>query len=87
VRKSKFSEGQIAFALKQNELGTSVDEVCRKMGISEATFYVWKKKYSGIGLGAAPIAPARGREQEAQADRRGAEPGQSDAAGRCRKKV
>jgi putative transposase len=49
VRKSKFTEDQIAFALKHNELGTSVDEVCRKMGISEATFYVWKKKYSGIG--------------------------------------
>jgi len=49
VKRSKFSEDQIAFALKQNELGTSVDEVCRKMGISEATFYVWKKKYSGIG--------------------------------------
>ena len=40
VKRSKFSEDQIAFALKQNELGTSVDEVCRKMGISEATFYV-----------------------------------------------
>ena len=49
VKRSKFSEDQIAFALKQNELGTSVDEVCRKMSISEATFYVWKKKYSGIG--------------------------------------
>lgn len=49
MRKSKFTEDQIAFALKQNELGISVDEVCRKMGISEATFYVWKKKYSGIG--------------------------------------
>ncbi len=49
MKRSKFTEDQIAFALKQNELGTSVDEVCRKMGISEATFYVWKKKYSGIG--------------------------------------
>jgi putative transposase len=49
VKRSKFTEDQIAFALKQNELGTSVDEVCRKMGISDATFYVWKKKYSGIG--------------------------------------
>ena len=49
VKRSKFTEDQIAFALKQNELGTSVEEVCRKMGISEATFYVWKKKYSGIG--------------------------------------
>jgi putative transposase len=49
VRKSEFTEDQIAFALKQNELGTSVDEVCRKMGINEATLYVWKKKHSGIG--------------------------------------
>jgi len=49
VKRSKFTEDQIAFALKQNELGTSVEEVCRKMGISEATFYVWKKKYSGVG--------------------------------------
>jgi len=35
--------------VEADELGTSVDEVFRKMGISEATFYVWKKKYSGIG--------------------------------------
>ena len=49
MKRSKFTEDQIAFALKQNELGTSVDEVCRKMGISDATFYVWKKKYSGSG--------------------------------------
>ena len=49
VKRSKFTEDQIAFALKQQELGTTVDEVCRKMGISEATFYVWKKKYAGIG--------------------------------------
>ena len=37
------------FALKQAELGTSVDEVCRKMGISDATFYNWKKKFGGLG--------------------------------------
>ncbi len=49
MKRSKFTENQIAFALKQNDLGTSVEEVCRKMGISEAMFYVWKKKYSGIG--------------------------------------
>ena len=49
MRKSKFTEDQIAFALKQAELGTRVEEVCRKMGISEATFYVWKKRYGGIG--------------------------------------
>lgn len=49
MRKSKFTEEQIAFALKQAELGISVEEVCRKMVISEATFYVWKKKYGGVG--------------------------------------
>lgn len=49
MKKSKFTEEQIAFALKQNELGTSVEEVCRKLGISEATFYNWKKKFGGLG--------------------------------------
>jgi putative transposase len=49
VKKSKCTDQQIAFALKQAELGTSVDEVCRKMGISDATFYNWRKKYGGLG--------------------------------------
>lgn len=50
MKKTKFTEAQIAFALKQAETGTRVEEVCRKMGISEATFYNWKKKYGGLGL-------------------------------------
>jgi putative transposase len=49
MKRSKFSEEQIAYALKQNELGHMVDEVRRKMGISEATFYLWKKKYQNFG--------------------------------------
>jgi putative transposase len=49
VKKSKFTEDQIAFALKQAELGIRVEEVCRKLGISEATFYLWKKRYGGVG--------------------------------------
>ena len=49
MKRSRYTEQQIAFALKQAELGTPVEEVCRKMGISDATFYVWKKKYSGLG--------------------------------------
>lgn len=49
MKKSRLTEQQIAFALKQQELGTPVDEICRKMGISDATFYQWKKKYSGLG--------------------------------------
>ena len=50
MRKSKFTEEQIAFALRQAEGGTRVAEICRKMGISEATFFNWKKKYGGLGV-------------------------------------
>ncbi len=49
MKKTKFTEEQIAFALKQAETGTSVQEVIRKIGISEQTFYNWKKKYGGLG--------------------------------------
>ena len=49
MKKSRYTEVQIAFALKQVELGTPVDEVCRKMGISDATFYNWCKKFGGLG--------------------------------------
>ena len=47
-KRSKFTEQQIAYALKQAELSTPVEEVCRKMGISDTTFYNWKKKYGGL---------------------------------------
>lgn len=50
MKRSKYSESQIVFAIKQVETGTRVQEVCRKMGISEATFYNWKKKYGGLGV-------------------------------------
>jgi len=50
MKKSRFTDEQIAFALKQSETGVKVAEVCRKMGISEATFYNWKKKYGGLGV-------------------------------------
>ena len=48
MKKSKFTEEQISFALKQAETGTPVKEVIRKMGINEQTFYKWKKKYAGM---------------------------------------
>lgn len=51
MRKSKYTDEQIAFALRQAEGGTRVAEICRKMGISEATFFNWKKKYGGLGVG------------------------------------
>ena len=50
MKKSKFTEAQIAFAIKQSEQGVRVEEICRKLGISEATFYNWKKKYGGLGV-------------------------------------
>ena len=50
MKKTKYTEEQISFALKQAEHGTSVAEVCRKMGVSEQTFYRWKKKYGGLGV-------------------------------------
>ena len=51
MKRSKFSESQILFALQQSDIGVRVEEICRKMGISEATFYNWKKKYGGLGIG------------------------------------
>lgn len=48
MKKSRFTEQQIAFALQQAESGTPVEEVCRKLGISEGTFYRWKKVYGGL---------------------------------------
>jgi len=50
MKTTKFTDEQIAFALRQAETGTKVAEVCRKMGISDATFYNWKKKYGGLGV-------------------------------------
>ena len=49
MKRSKFTEEQIAFALHQADTGVSVEEVCRKVGISQATFYAWKKKFGGMG--------------------------------------
>ena len=49
MKRSKFSEAQIAFVLKQAEDGTTIGEVCRKAGISDGTFYAWRKKYAGLG--------------------------------------
>ena len=50
MKKSKFSEEQIAYALRQADGGTPVGDVCWQLGVSEATFYVWKKKYGTLGL-------------------------------------
>ena len=50
MKRKRFTEEQIAFALRQVEGGVPVKEVCRKLQISEQTFYRWKKKFGGLGV-------------------------------------
>ena len=50
MKTSRYGPEQIAFALRQAEGGTQVAEICRKMGISEQTFYRWKKRFFGLGV-------------------------------------
>ena len=50
MRKSRFTEEQIAMALRQGEVGTPVAEICRKLGVTEATYYRWKKRYGSLGV-------------------------------------
>ena len=62
MRKARFTEEQISFAIKQAESGTPVGEVCRKVGVSEQTFYRWKRKY--VGMGVAELRRIRQLEEE-----------------------
>ena len=62
MKKPRFSERQIAQALRQAEHGTAAAEVCRKLGVSEATFYAWKKRYAGMGV--AELRRVRQLEEE-----------------------
>jgi len=50
MKRSRYSDEQIAYALRQAESGTAVADVCRQLGISEATFYVWKKRFGHMGV-------------------------------------
>ncbi len=50
MKSSRYTAEQIAFAMRQAESGTSVSEICRKMGIAEQTFYRWKRKFAGMGI-------------------------------------
>jgi putative transposase len=50
VTKKTFSEEQIVYALRQAEAGTPVVEVCRKLGITEQTFYRWRRQFAGMGI-------------------------------------
>ena len=50
MKRSKFSEEQIVYAIRQAEGGTPVGDICRQLGVSDATFYAWKKKYAHLGV-------------------------------------
>jgi len=50
MKKSRFTEEQIIYALRLADSGTAVVDVCRQIGVSEATFYTWKKKYADLGV-------------------------------------
>jgi putative transposase len=50
MRKSKYTEEQIAYTLRQAESGVPVAEIIRKLGITEQTFYRWKKRFAGLGV-------------------------------------
>ena len=50
MKRKRFTEEQISYTLRQAESGAPVTEVCRKLGISEQTFYRWKRKYAGMGV-------------------------------------
>ena len=50
MKRKRYSEEQIAFALRQGESGTPISEIVRKMEITEQTYYRWKKKFAGMGV-------------------------------------
>ena len=50
MKRSRFSEEQIVYAMRQAESGTPIGDLCRQLGVSEATFYTWKKKYAHLGV-------------------------------------
>ena len=50
MKRKRYTDEQIAYALRQTEAGTEVTEICRKMGVSQQTFYTWRRKFAGMGV-------------------------------------
>jgi putative transposase len=50
MKRKRYTEEQIAYALRQAESGTKVVDFCRKLGVSDQTFYAWRRKYAGMGV-------------------------------------
>ena len=50
MKKTRFTESQIIKSIKENESGRSIDDICRELGVTNSTFYNWRKKYSGMDV-------------------------------------
>ena|SRR5690606_7006389 len=88
MKKSKFTEAQIVFAIKQSETGTRLEEICRQLGIFQAIFFNWKKKIRRHGsYRVTESARVGGRERPAKETGGRSEPGQANAPAGCKKKL
>jgi putative transposase len=88
MKRSRFSEEQIIGILKEHQAGLSAAELCRKHGISDATFYKWRSKYGGMEVSRRQAAEgARGGERQAEEAAGGVDAGRLDAARDARKKL
>lgn len=87
MKRSRFSETELVYAVKQVEAGVPAAEVARKYGVSLKPIYAWRTKYGGLSASeVAPQAVGR-REPEVETDGRGAVAGQADAPGGAAKKA
>ena len=88
MKRSRFTQEQIIGVLKEHQAGAAVTDLCRRHGISDATFYTWRSKYDGMEVSEGEAAEgARGRERPAQEAAGGVDAGRLDVEGPAGKKL